>query len=83
VPAKPGSSRHWIFFKAHIGRDLHVAFQITYVYNYIAKLCREQAEGTQNPDNEDVRNIGQSEAPNRKYKSLEFGGGHMYDLSSV
>jgi hypothetical protein len=25
-------------------RDMHVAFQIPYVYDYITKLCRRQAE---------------------------------------
>jgi hypothetical protein len=38
-------------------RDLHVAFQIPYVYDYITKLCRQQAEVIQNYDNENVRNI--------------------------
>jgi hypothetical protein len=39
-------------------RDLHVAFQIPYVYDYITKLCRQQAEVIQNHDNENARNIG-------------------------
>jgi hypothetical protein len=39
-------------------RDLHVASQIPYVYVYITKLCRQQAEVIQNHDNENVRNIG-------------------------
>jgi hypothetical protein len=39
-------------------RDLHVAFQISYVYDYITKLCRQQAEVIQNHDNENIRNIG-------------------------
>jgi hypothetical protein len=29
-------------------RDLHLAFQIPVVYNYITKLCRQQAEVIQN-----------------------------------
>jgi hypothetical protein len=36
-----------------------------------------------NHENEDVRNIGQGEAPHRKYKRLKLGGGHVYDCSSV
>jgi hypothetical protein len=47
-------------------RDIHVAFQIPYVYDYITKLCRQQAEVIQNHENENVRYIGQGEAPHRK-----------------
>jgi hypothetical protein len=38
-------------------RDLHTAFNLSYVYDYITKLCRQQAEG-----------IGQGEARHRKDK---------------
>jgi hypothetical protein len=62
-------------------RDLHLAFHIPYVYDYITKLCREQAEVIQNHCNENVRNIGQ--ANHRKYKWLKLGGGQAYDRSSV
>jgi hypothetical protein len=64
-------------------RDLHLAFQIPYVYDYITKLCRQQAEVIQNHDNENVRSIGQGETPHRKYKRLKLGGGQAYDRSSV
>jgi hypothetical protein len=63
-------------------RDLHIAFKIPYVYDYITKLFRQQAEVIQNYDNENVRNIGQSEARHRKYKRLKLGGGQAYDRSS-
>jgi hypothetical protein len=52
-----------------------VAFKITYVYDYITKLRRQQAEVIQNHDNENVHNIGQGEAQHRKYKTLKLGGG--------
>jgi hypothetical protein len=55
---------------------MHVAFQIPYVYDYITKSCRQQAEVIQNHLNENVRCIGQSD---RKYKRLKLGGGHLYD----
>jgi hypothetical protein len=29
-------------------RELHKAFNISYIYNYVTKLCRQQAEVTQN-----------------------------------
>jgi hypothetical protein len=63
-------------------RELHVAFEIPYVYDYISKLSRQQAEVTQNHVNPNVRNIGQGEAQHRKYKRLKLGGGQAYDRSS-
>jgi hypothetical protein len=64
-------------------RDMHAAFQIPYVYDYITKSCRQQAEVIQNHENENVGYIGQGEARHRKYKRLKLGGGHVYDCSSV
>jgi hypothetical protein len=43
-------------------RDLHMAFKLPYIYDYITKLCRQQ-EVLQNHENADVRNIGQGEPP--------------------
>jgi hypothetical protein len=63
-------------------RELHLAFQIQFVYDYITKLCRQQAEVIQNDDNKNVRAIGQGEARHRKYKRLKLGGGQAYDRSS-
>jgi hypothetical protein len=60
-----------------------VDFEIPFVYDYITKLCRQQAEVIQNHDNEKVRNIGLGEANRRKYKRLKLGGGQAYDRSSV
>jgi hypothetical protein len=64
-------------------RDMHMAFQIPYVYDYITKSCRQQAEVIQNHDNENVHYIGQGKARHRKYKRLKLGGGHVYNCSSV
>jgi hypothetical protein len=33
-------------------------------------------------NDENVRYIGQGEAPHRKYKRLKLGGGHVYDSLS-
>jgi hypothetical protein len=63
-------------------RDLHTAFNLPYVYDYITKLCRQKAEVIQNHENEHVRSIGRGEARHRKYKRLKLGGGQAYDLSS-
>jgi hypothetical protein len=57
--------------------------QIPYVYDFITKTCRQQAEVIQNHENENVHYIGQGEARHRKYKRLKLGGGHVYDCSSV
>jgi hypothetical protein len=64
-------------------RDIYVAFQIPYVYDYITKLCRRQAEIVHNNENENVHNIEESETPHRKHKRLKLGGGHLYGRSSV
>jgi hypothetical protein len=45
---------------------MRVAFQVPYVYDYITKLCRRQAEIIHNRENENVRNIGQGETRHRK-----------------
>jgi hypothetical protein len=63
-------------------RDLHLAFKIPYVYDYITKLCRRQAEVIQNHPNLNVRAIGQGEAIHRKYKRFKLGGGQAYHHSS-
>jgi hypothetical protein len=64
-------------------RDLHLAFKISYVYDYITKLCRRQAEVILNHENPNVRAIGQGEPRHRKYKRLKLGGGQAYDRSTV
>jgi hypothetical protein len=55
--------------------DLHMAFNLPYVPDYITKLCRKQAEVIQNHENEHVRGTGQGEARHRKYKRLKLGSG--------
>jgi hypothetical protein len=64
-------------------RDMHVAFQIPYIYDYITKSYWQQAKVIQNHENENFRYIGQGEARHRKYKRLKLGGGHVYDRLSV
>jgi hypothetical protein len=63
-------------------RDLHMAFQIPFVYDHITTLCRQQTAVIQNHGNENCGNIGQGEAHYRKYKRLKLGGG-QYDRLSV
>jgi hypothetical protein len=64
-------------------RDLHLVFKIPYVYDYVTKLCRRQAEVILTYENPNVRAIGQGEAKHRKHKRLKLGGGQAYDRSSV
>jgi hypothetical protein len=59
-----------------------MAFKLRYIYGYITKLCRQQAEVIQNHENANVRNIGLGEPRHRKYKRLKLGGGQAYDRSS-
>jgi hypothetical protein len=66
----------------NIGPRLATVFILPYVYDYVTKLYRQQAEITQNSGNEHVRSIGQGEARPRKYKRLKLGGGQAYDRSS-
>jgi hypothetical protein len=61
---------------------MHTAFNLPYVYDYITKLCWQQAEFIWNHENEYFRGIGQGKARHRKYKRLKLGGGLAYDRSS-
>jgi hypothetical protein len=63
--------------------DLRMAFRIPFVYDYVTKLRRQQAEVIQNHVNENVHNTGQGEARHRIYKRLTLGGGQVYYHSSV
>jgi hypothetical protein len=54
-------------------RDLHTAFNLPNVHDYITKLCREHAEVLQNHENEYIRSTGQGEARHRKYNKLKLG----------
>jgi hypothetical protein len=63
-------------------RDLRWFFKLPYLYDYIIKLYRQQAEVIQNHANANVRNIGQGEPRHRRYKRRKLGGGQSYDRSS-
>jgi hypothetical protein len=63
-------------------RELHVAFKIPYVCEYITKLCKTQAEVVLNHIHPNVRGTGQGEAGHIKYKRLKLGGGQAYDRSA-
>jgi hypothetical protein len=62
--------------------DLHMAFNLPYVYNYITKLSRQQAEVIQNHEIGYARSIAQDVARHKKYKTFEIGGSQAYDSSS-
>jgi hypothetical protein len=71
------------FPRCTLVRDLHTAFNLLYIHDYIIKLCRQQAKVIQNHDNEHVRSIGHGEARHRKYKRLKLGGGEAYERSGA
>jgi hypothetical protein len=52
------------------------------MYNYITKLCRQQAQVNQHHENEHIRNIEQGKAKHRKCKRLKLGGSQAYDFQS-
>jgi hypothetical protein len=62
APEKQSSPHHWKISKAHTGSRFASGFQTSVcIYDYITKLCRQQAEVIQNHENKNVRNIGQGE----------------------
>jgi hypothetical protein len=69
------------FPRCPLVHDLHTVFNLPYVYDYITKLCRQQAEVIQNHENEHVCGIGQGEPRHRKYKRLKFDSGQAYNRS--
>jgi hypothetical protein len=52
-----------------------VIFKIPYIYDYVTKLCRTQAEVFLNHVNPNVSGTGQEEARHRECKKLELSGG--------
>jgi hypothetical protein len=62
-------------------RELHAAFNIPYVYDFITQFCGQQAKVIHIRANSTVRNIGQGEVMHRDYKTLKLGGGQVYDRS--
>jgi len=53
-------------------RNLHRSFKVPYLYNYITKLCREQAVIIRNHENVNIRTIGKGETRHRKYKETQI-----------
>jgi hypothetical protein len=70
------------FPRPTLDRELHMAFQVPYIYDSITTLCRQQSEVIQNHVDANVRYIGNGEARHRKYKRLKLGGGQAYARSS-
>jgi len=64
-------------------RDMHVACKVPYLYDFITKLCRQQATVTPNHENANVYNIGQGEAQHSRYKRLKLGSSQTYDRSRL
>jgi hypothetical protein len=59
--------------------NLHVTSKISYIYDYINKLCRTKAEVILNNENPSVHGIEQGETIHREYKRLRLGSGQAYD----
>jgi hypothetical protein len=56
-----GSPNHWQFSKARIGPLFACGFQNAVVYEFITKLCSQQAGVNHNHRNSNVRSVGQGE----------------------
>jgi hypothetical protein len=52
-----------------------MASKISYIYDYINKLCRTKAEVILKNENPNVHGTEQEEAIHRKYERLKLGGG--------
>jgi hypothetical protein len=70
------------FPRCTLVRDLHMTFNLLYVYDYITKLCRQQAEVIQNHEYEHICSVQQGEARHRNYKKLKLDDGQAYNCSS-
>jgi hypothetical protein len=67
---------------AHQVRELHVTVNISYVWNYVAKLYTTTAKIILKHLNPNIRGFRQGEALHRKYKRLKLGGGKACDRSA-
>ena len=62
--------------------DLHMAFRLPYVYDFIAKLCRRLVEVILNHENENIRIIWTRRRQAQEEWGLKFRGCQAYDLSN-
>jgi hypothetical protein len=53
-------------------RELHKAFSIPHIYDYITKLSRQQAEVILNHENVNVRNIGHAKPGTESTRGLNL-----------
>jgi hypothetical protein len=58
-----------------------MAFEVPYIYDYITKLRRQQAEVIQNHKMQ-MFATSEQEKPDTENKRLKLGGGQAYDRSS-
>jgi hypothetical protein len=64
-------------------RDLHVAFKIPYVHDYVTISRRRQTEIILNHENPNVRATRRGGTRHKNYKRLQLGSGHLYEHSSA
>jgi hypothetical protein len=62
---------------------MYKAFHIPYVYDYVTKSCRQQAEVIQNHENENVRYTGQGEADTENIRGLNLAAVMCMTVQSV
>jgi hypothetical protein len=59
--------------------ELHMAFKIPYLYDFVTKLCRQQSTVILNHENVNIRNTDQGEPRHGNNVRLKLGGGQTYD----
>jgi hypothetical protein len=62
-------------------REIHVVFSIPYIYGFITRLCRQQADVIRNHENAYIGRIGINAVAHRKGKRLKLCGGRAYNSS--
>jgi hypothetical protein len=70
------------FPRSTLIRDMHMVFQILYVYSYITKLCGQQAQVIQGNENANVRSIGKAKPDTENIRGLNLAVVRHYDCPS-
>jgi hypothetical protein len=62
--------------------EFHMAFQVQYIYDYVTKMCRQEAEVIENHEIANVRDIGKTKTDTENSKRLKLDDGQAYNRSS-
>jgi hypothetical protein len=83
-PAKQGAPHYGNFPRRTPTREVHVAFKIPHLHDFITKLCKYRAEVIPKHDNKNVlATMDKAKPQQRKYKTLKLDGGQVYASANV